>query len=216
MPESFYAQKQSELSPFVDHYWHMVENHKGYYPLYATVKWGFVFSSLNGSYRVRLIGPRTTPVKMSFQEEEYFWGIVMNAEVNLAGYSKRTLLNNIIDMPVSQGTFMLANETVQLPTYDKLDDFIKELIDQSILYSTSITTASYRDKQRKTKQSTGLTLKQIEQADRVERAITIMEQSASLSEVAADAGFSDQAHMTRDFQRFVGCTPAEIRTMFKK
>jgi AraC-like DNA-binding protein len=33
----------------------------------------------------------------------------------------------------------------------------------------------------------------------------------SLAELAADQGFSDQAHMTREFRHWLGVTPAQVR-----
>ena len=35
---------------------------------------------------------------------------------------------------------------------------------------------------------------------------------SSLAELAADHGFSDQAHMTRAFRRWLGATPVQVRT----
>jgi len=216
MLESFYTERQSGLPSLVDHYWHMTESHDGSYPLYMTVKWGFVFSNLSGSYSAKLIGPRTLPTEVPFQQNEYFWGIVINAEVNLAGYSKKDLLNKVINIPLStKDIFVLASTPVRLPTYEELDSFVNELVNRRILYTAPIAAVSRRDKQRKIKLYTGLTPKQIEQADRVEQAIAIMNRPMSLLDIAAEAGFSDQAHMTRDFHRLVGYSPADIRTMFK-
>lgn len=215
MLESFYEQEQSDLS-FIDHYWHMTENHDGHYPLYATVKWGFVFSDLSGSYKAKIIGPRTTPTKAPFRKKEYFWGVVVNAEVNLMGYSKKDLLNNIIDIPLSKtGSFVLAGATIQLPRFSELDSFVGSLIQRQILHAAPIAAVSLRDKQRKLKQHTGLTPKQIQQANRVEQAIAMINKPLNLPEVAAEAGFSDQAHMTRDFKRLVGYSPADIRALFR-
>lgn len=213
MPESFYAQTPSEFS-FIDHYWHMVESEAGSYPLYATVKWGFVFSWLNGATRLQLIGPRTAPAEAPFRAGEYFFGIVINADVNLAGYSKKDLLNQIIEIPVEGNTFMLDGKQFSLPEYDEMDDFTQMLISKDILYAAPIAAISHRDKQRKIKRFTGLTPKQIEQAERVEQAISIINHTDNLSDVAAQVGFSDQAHMTRDFKRLVGYSPAQIKRYF--
>ena len=47
---------------------------------------------------------------------------------------------------------------------------------------------------------------------RIERAkAQLAQRSVPLKVVAANAGFSDQSHMTRLFQRLVGVTPAEYR-----
>src|SRR4051812_10650489 len=47
---------------------------------------------------------------------------------------------------------------------------------------------------------------------RLERAVALLGSGlASLAEVSADAGFCDQAHMTRAFRRRLGATPAVVR-----
>ncbi|MFN4155543.1 MAG: helix-turn-helix domain-containing protein [Paracoccaceae bacterium] len=46
---------------------------------------------------------------------------------------------------------------------------------------------------------------------RARRAVMRLAQGGPLAEVACDAGFSDQAHMTRDLMRWFGATPARLR-----
>ena len=40
----------------------------------------------------------------------------------------------------------------------------------------------------------------------------LADRSMTLAEIAASAGFADQAHLTRTFKRFSGMTPAAYRT----
>eukprot|EP00873_Tetraselmis_striata_P011251 jgi/Tetstr1/431515/TSEL_002167.t1 len=46
---------------------------------------------------------------------------------------------------------------------------------------------------------------------RARRAALRLREAASLAEIAADAGYSDQAHMTRAFRQWFGTTPARLR-----
>ncbi|MBV9230105.1 MAG: helix-turn-helix domain-containing protein, partial [Chloroflexi bacterium] len=55
-----------------------------------------------------------------------------------------------------------------------------------------------------------LTPKAIEQIERAQRAVTLLEQGVSLLDAAYQAGYADQAHMNRSFKRFIGQTPAQI------
>ncbi|MHA7777783.1 AraC family transcriptional regulator [Roseibium sp. M-1] len=46
---------------------------------------------------------------------------------------------------------------------------------------------------------------------RARRAACLLPSSLPLAEIAADCGFSDQAHMTRDLRRWFGRSPAQLR-----
>jgi methylphosphotriester-DNA--protein-cysteine methyltransferase len=50
----------------------------------------------------------------------------------------------------------------------------------------------------------------IRQIERARRATTLLRGGAPIAEVAQDAGYFDQAHLTRSVRRFIGQTPAEI------
>ncbi len=47
---------------------------------------------------------------------------------------------------------------------------------------------------------------------RVRRAGRALLEHSSLAEIAADAGYADQAHMSRDIKKWLGCTPGRLRT----
>lgn len=64
------------------------------------------------------------------------------------------------------------------------------------------------------KQTTGKTPLQWQLAQRIERAQTLLRESdMPVAEIAAQLGFSDQAHFTKAFRQFAGETPAAWRRM---
>ena len=213
MQDSFYEQR---LSPFsiIDHYWHMRETVDGVYPLHITVKWGLVFFERDGERRMTIVGPRISPGEALFRAGEYIWGVTFHGDVLLSGYTKEGLLDQVINVPIVGNNFILAGHKLAVPTHDRLDDFIDRLVRREIISTGPIAAVSHRDKQRKIKRYTGLTPKQIEQATRVDHALELLSRSLSLADVAAQAGFADQSHMSRDFVRFTGHTPLELRELF--
>lgn len=65
---------------------------------------------------------------------------------------------------------------------------------------------------RRFERATGLTAAMYLRLVRFHRARDAIKAGAArLSDVAADAGYADQAHMTRDFRRFAGETPKLVR-----
>ena len=61
------------------------------------------------------------------------------------------------------------------------------------------------------KQAFGLTPEDFRRQARIERARMLLAGDQRLADIAADAGFADQSHMTREFRRLVGLTPAAYR-----
>ncbi len=61
------------------------------------------------------------------------------------------------------------------------------------------------------KRAYGLTPEDFRRQLRVERARALLARSETLAAIAADAGFADQSHMTREFYRLLGLTPGAYR-----
>jgi transcriptional regulator GlxA family with amidase domain len=72
---------------------------------------------------------------------------------------------------------------------------------------------SRRQLERTFLQVVGVPLKFFCTLSRLRHAAQLIAQPAehSLTAIASDAGYSDQAHMTRDFRRLAGATPAQLR-----
>ena len=60
-----------------------------------------------------------------------------------------------------------------------------------------------------------LTPVQHQMALRVDAACELLANGANVSDAAAELGFSDQAHLTREFKKRIGCTPGSYATMRK-
>ena len=67
-----------------------------------------------------------------------------------------------------------------------------------------------RTEQRRVLQATGLALGAIHQIERARRATYLLKQGTPILDVAHEAGYYDQAHLTRSLQRFIGQSPARI------
>ena len=59
--------------------------------------------------------------------------------------------------------------------------------------------------------ATGLPYKTIEQIERAKQATALLEQGVPLIDVAYQAGYADQSHLTRALKYFIGSTPAFIQ-----
>lgn len=75
---------------------------------------------------------------------------------------------------------------------------------------------SRRQLERQFVETVGVTAKFFCTVVRADRAVALMSRdtSASLAQIAAEAGYADQSHMTRDFERLQGESPARRRVAF--
>ena len=76
------------------------------------------------------------------------------------------------------------------------------------------TPLSLRQIERQFKSQIGLTPKYYQRLIRVKTAIGLIRQcpTINLVDLATEAGFSDQAHMNREFRTLAGMTPKEYQT----
>jgi methylphosphotriester-DNA--protein-cysteine methyltransferase len=67
-----------------------------------------------------------------------------------------------------------------------------------------------RTAQRYFLRATGLTYRTVQQIERARHATNLLRQGASILDTVYDAGYFDQAHLTRSLKLLVGQTPAEV------
>jgi AraC-like DNA-binding protein len=75
---------------------------------------------------------------------------------------------------------------------------------------------SLRGFQIRFRQCVGTTPKEFARLMRLQATLRALDGDSSLSELAADRGFSDQAHATRELRRITGLTPARLRTELRR
>jgi AraC-like DNA-binding protein len=75
---------------------------------------------------------------------------------------------------------------------------------------------SMRGFQIRFRQSVGTTPKEFARLMRLQATLHALDGDTRLSDLAADTGFSDQAHATRELQRVTGLTPARLRAELRR
>jgi methylphosphotriester-DNA--protein-cysteine methyltransferase len=58
--------------------------------------------------------------------------------------------------------------------------------------------------------ATGLTQSTVYQIERARRAAALLQQGMPILDTVFEAGYFDQAHLTRSLKRFMGQTPAQL------
>jgi AraC-like DNA-binding protein len=127
-----------------------------------------------------------------------------------------TMLNETKWLPVvSPDTFMMQGETWKMPTYENIDQFVAEQENRGLLEADPIirdvlenkpVDMSLRSVQRHFVKTIGMSPRRVRQINSARKAVQLLQQGKTLSEVAYELDYADLAHMTRMLRRFTGYT----------
>jgi len=127
---------------------------------------------------------------------------------------------NDVTLPEASGrSFWLNGAAWEYPSFDNAETFVRRLVRQGLIASDPYVQdilrgaprgLSQRTEQRRFLRATGMTPATIRQIDRARYATTLLRTGAPIAAVAHDAGYFDQAHLSRSVKRFIGQTPAQI------
>jgi Helix-turn-helix domain len=191
----------------------------------ASDRWHLLFLRQNGKVTVSVEGPLTRATPVTQAEGTEWFGVTFQLGTFLPSVSVRNLLDDraILSL-VAKTSFELAGSSFQFPDYENVETFVNRLVREDLLVSDPVVKAilagqppdmSSRTVRRRFLFATGLTYKTIEQIERAQQAAALLEQGVSLLDVAYQAGYADQSHMTRSLKHFIGSTPAQIAQIGK-
>ena len=116
-------------------------------------------------------------------------------------------------------SFWLNGSAWDYPDFENAETFVAQLARQGIIaHDVGVDAAllgrprelSMRSAQRHFLRATGITLSAVRQIERARRATNLLRHGASILDTVHEAGYFDQAHLTRSLKYRIGQTPAEI------
>jgi AraC-like DNA-binding protein len=117
-------------------------------------------------------------------------------------------------------SFWLNGSAWEYPDFENAETFVNRLVhDDLIARDLTVNAAlqghrlklSLRSEQRHFLQATAMTQSTFRQIERARHATNLLRQGASILDTVYEAGYFDQAHLTRSLKHLVGQTPAKIR-----
>lgn len=215
--ENPYAERPS-TSPLLQWVWRAHPGESGSYQDLASEFWHIAFLVENGKTRVVLSGPSTEARPISYLGGQYYWGFVFKSHVFMPSISKKQLLNAVMELPVEGDQFIFGGTKFTMPTYDTADAFADELARLDLIVADEQVAKalhgtgrmSKRSLQRHLEQATGLSQTKLRLIERARYAFALLQRGTPLAEVAAKAGYTDQAHLTKSLKLLAGQTPAQI------
>jgi AraC-like DNA-binding protein len=208
-------------SPFVERVWRAHSEGADPFLSIAQSCWQIVVTTYDGKMSLTVRGPETKATQFGDCPTDREWfGILFKPGTFLRHLPARNLVNRDLTLPqASRKTVWLSGSTFQFPTYENADTFVSWLVREGLLVCEPVVGAalqgqlkdlSLRSVQRRFVQSTGITHATIRQIERARYATLLLKQGASIIETILEAGYFDQAHLTRSMNYFIGQTPAQI------
>jgi len=221
MGKIFTFDERPSDSPFVERIWSAQSERVGDFLSVAASQWEMVVSTYRGATTLTVRGPETkaTSMHVNLVGSEFF-GIVFKYGAFMPHFPVGNLVDRDLDLPdASSKSFWLDGSAWQFPTYENADAFIEKLVREDLLICDPIIGPALRDEpqelsprsiQRRFVQATGLSQSSIRKIERARYATMLLQEGTSILDTVEQAGYSDQAHLTRVLKYLIGKTPAQI------
>ena len=186
----------------------------------AVSHWELVVTRQSGTALVTVRGPETKATTATIPRDAVFLGIQFSLGTFMPGLAPWQLVDRSLTFPQATTTsFWLDGSRLELPQPNNIDSFVDRLVRTGLLVHDPVVSSalrgdvqglSMRSIERRVSRATGLTWGAIRQIRRAERAVELLSGGLSPIDVAYDAGYADQPHLTRSLTRFMGRTPSQI------
>ena len=206
-----YEQRVSDL-PYVQCVWRASVVQADEYDDPAKDTWGLAFTRrVDGAMSAELLGQSFNFRVLDSTVGDEYWGVEFYPYVTMRGVDKPAMTGKLVHLRVADGRFFIGDDAYAIPSYDELEAWCERLASQGIIsHTTRHARMSVRSQQRAHRQTVGLTRKQVQQIKRAEHVAQLLKQGASPTDAASEAGYADQAHMTRSLKALLGKTPSQL------
>jgi len=208
-------------STFVERVWRSRSRHGGSFLSMAESSIELVFTRLPGFTAATLRGPVSRGQLVECPADGEWLAIRFRLGAFFPLYPTARLIDHqSVDLPIlAGGRFLLAGQSWEIPRYTDAEQLVARLAQAGLITLSDATDAaigrdhaqmSRRSVQRHFRTVTGMTFSAYRQIERARHATTLLTNGSSILDAAFDAGYYDQAHLTRSLRQLIGATPAQL------
>jgi len=207
-------------SPFIERIWRSHSERAGTFLSVASSHIEMVVSIIRGRRYLTLRGPETRATPADCPADGKWLGIRFTLGTFLRQHPAHALIDRQDeDVPDLGRRFWLDGFQWDYPTFDNVETFARRLERRGVIARDEAVAAavqsepriqSRRTTQRHFLQAAGMTHTRFRQIERARYATHLLKQGVSILDAVHDAGYFDQAHLTRSLRHYVGQTPAAI------
>lgn len=208
-------------SPYVERIWRSRSYGGGQFLSMAECHLELIVTRLPGSIAVLLRGPVTQARFVDCPPEGEWLGIRFRPGTYLPRLPTAILLDHQnLDLPVIRDkSFWFSGLIWEIPDFDNAEDLVARLAGAGLIARDCSVDAviagdeawmSQRSVQRHFLRATGVTIGGFQKVARARQAASLLTQGYSILDASFEAGYFDQAHMTRSVKQLIGMTPAKL------
>lgn len=218
---SFTYRDRPSDSPYIKTVWETEASQDGVYVAAVDGCWDIIISQESGKPPAVVVnGQGTAATAVPYRAGTRALGISLMPSVYMTVVPVERLLNNGQVLPLATAeSFWIDGQAVPLPSFDTVEQFIDRLVRAGIIASNEVVEAalagqpkalSSRSMRRHFVRTTGLSPYFFHQVRRAQHAVRLLQQGVPPTQASAEAGYTDQSHMTKAVKQLVGYTPAQI------
>jgi hypothetical protein len=209
-------------SPLIERVWRSHSIASGVFHSMAEVNLELVVTRLEGLTRVTLRGPVTRASTVVCPPNGQWFAIRLSPGTYLPQLPTSRLLDHrSLDLPLcSKRRFWLGGSAWEIPNFENAETFVRHLARSGVIaYDRAVGAALSGDPQALTRRSVqrhflhvaGMTQSRFRQIERARHAVQLLRSGSSILDVVHEAGYFDQAHLTRSLRHLVGQTPLKLQ-----
>jgi AraC-like DNA-binding protein len=217
----FFDDRRSD-SPLIERVWRSRSSRGGRFTSVAASHWEMVVTRAEGGTRMTVRGPETRATSAECPADGEWVAIRFKLGTFMTIVpAGRVLDRQDVDLPqTSKHGFWLDGAAWEYPSYENAETFVRRLAQRGLIACDPLVETvldgrrhdlSTRSTQRRFLRATGLTYGTYRQIERARYATNLLTGGAEILDVVHDAGYFDQAHLTRSVKRLIGRTPGQIR-----
>lgn len=212
---------RESASPYLARVWRSHSHEAGQFLSMAEGNIELVVTRLPDFVAVTLKGPVTRAMMVECPADGEWLGIRFSLGTHFPQLTTSALLDHQdFNLPVLRGShFWLSGLSWEIPTFDNAEELVARLATAGIIMREHSVDAvaigdavwmSQRSVQRRFLRTTGMTFSGFQQITRARHAAALLTDGRSILDATYEAGYFDQAHMTRAVKQLIGVTPGKL------
>jgi hypothetical protein len=212
---------RSSESPFVERVWRSRSERSGTFLSVAATHFEMAVTRHRGKTFLTLRGPETKATNAHCPAEGEWVGIRFKLGTFMPLLTPGRLRDgNDVTLPdATSRSFWLNGSAWEYPDFENAEAFVAKLARQGVIARDPSVemvvhgqrrTQSLRSDQRHFLRATGLSHRAVRQIERARYATNLLKDGVSILDTVHEAGYFDQAHLTRSLKHLIGQTPVEI------